>query len=149
MTKYAILTVIGIVILLIGLSMPATETRTTESCVDSPYSYGQDCVQTSYEVANPARGPTIGFGFFLAVVGGVLWSRSGSGAETNGPPPVQHDTSSSTASPEGSPQRDDESRQQSGSDTRSGSRTEQQTLAGRVRAEKQQETVDRDREGSE
>lgn len=151
MAKYAILTVVGIVILLLGLAMPATETRTAESCVNSPYSYGQDCVQTSYEVANPARGPAIGIGFFLTIIGGILWFRSGSGAQPNGPPPGQTDIAPSTSPPDETPQRQGGAPQRRGrSGTASDSNDGYRTLADRVRAEgSRRETDQKEFDGDE
>jgi len=56
MNWYAILTAVGIVVLLLGLAMSPTETQTTTTCVDSGYQYGSGCIDTTYEAPNPARG---------------------------------------------------------------------------------------------
>jgi hypothetical protein len=76
MNWYAILTAVGIVVLLLGLAMSPTETQTTTTCVDSGYQYGSGCIDTTYEAPNPARGLFVGGGFFLALVAGSLWVKN-------------------------------------------------------------------------
>lgn len=61
--------VIGFVVLLIGLAMPATSTHTSETCVDGPTGFGQECVSGSVTTPNPFKGPLMGIGF-LALLGG-------------------------------------------------------------------------------
>ena len=163
--KYALLAAVGIVVLLVGLGMPATETQTSRTCIDSSYSYGQDCVRTQYEAPNPARGPTIGLGFLMTAVGGLLWLASGSGGGSatrsegvargstadsrtgvSDAEPAVGGRSAPTAGTEGS----DRTRAQSSSSDRdgtqvttgTGSRRGYGTLAERVRAEGDQRAAE-------
>lgn len=62
--------VIGIVVLLIGLAMPATSTHTSQTCIDDPRGFGQDCVSGAVETPNPLKGPVTIVGF-LALIGGI------------------------------------------------------------------------------
>lgn len=62
--------VVGILALLIGLSMPATSTHTSETCTDDPTGFGQECVSGSVTTPNPLKGPVTGIGF-LALLGGI------------------------------------------------------------------------------
>lgn len=62
--------VIGILALLIGLAMPATSTHTSETCIDDPTGFGQDCVSGSVTAPNPLKGSVTGIGF-LALLGGI------------------------------------------------------------------------------
>lgn len=64
------ITVIGVVVLLIGFAMPATSTQTSETCINDPTGFGQDCVSSSVTLPNPLKGPVIGIGF-LALLGGI------------------------------------------------------------------------------
>jgi len=75
MNWYAILTAVGIVVLLLGLAMSPTETQTTTTCVDSAIST-VPAVSTRPTRRNPARGLFVGGGFFLALVAGSLWVRT-------------------------------------------------------------------------
>lgn len=61
---------VGVVVLLIGTAMPATSTHTSETCVDDPTGFGQECVGGSVTTPNPLKGPMIGVGF-LALIGGI------------------------------------------------------------------------------
>ncbi len=65
-----VIIIIGIAILLIGSAIPATSTHTSETCVDSPMGYGQDCFRGSVTTANPMKGIMIGTGIFT-IIGGV------------------------------------------------------------------------------
>lgn len=64
------ITALGIIVLLIGFAMPATTTQTSETCVDDPMGYGQNCVSGAVETPNPLKGPVTVLGFF-ALVGGI------------------------------------------------------------------------------
>ncbi|GGK82813.1 hypothetical protein GCM10009067_38800 [Haloarcula sebkhae] len=66
----ALISIVGIVTLLTGITMPATSTHTSEACIDDPTSFGQDCYTSSVKTTNPIRGPTIGIGI-LSIIGGV------------------------------------------------------------------------------
>lgn len=68
--------VIGIVVLLIGLAMPATSTHTSQTCIDDPRGFGQDCVSGAVETPNPLKGPVTIVGF-LALIGGIGLSLAG------------------------------------------------------------------------
>lgn len=70
-TGYALL-VVGVVLFAGGLVAPSTTTHTSTTCYDDPWSYGQDCVRSTYETPNTSKGGLIGFGAFLAVIGGVV-----------------------------------------------------------------------------
>lgn len=63
--------IIGVVALLIGLAVPATSTHTSETCVDDPTGFGQECMSGSVTTPNPLRGPIMGVGF-LAILGGIF-----------------------------------------------------------------------------
>lgn len=65
-----IVAVVGILALLVGVAMPATSTHTSETCVDDPTGFGQECVSGSVSTPNPLRGPMMGIGFF-ALIGGI------------------------------------------------------------------------------
>lgn len=72
---------IGVVILLIGIGMPATETVSGTSCTEGGW-YGDTyvdgtCVSSSAEVPNPMRGWTLGFGVLTIVMGGMYAIASG------------------------------------------------------------------------
>lgn len=62
--------VIGVVVLLIGFAMPATSTQTSETCINDPTGFGQDCVSSSVTLPNPLKGPVTGIGF-LSILGGI------------------------------------------------------------------------------
>lgn len=66
-----VLLAIGVLVLLMGVAMPSTETNTSRSCVNDPYGYGETCSQSTYEVPNSEKGPTIFFGIILSLIGGV------------------------------------------------------------------------------
>lgn len=74
--KYGSIAVIGVIILLIGFSMPSTETITSESCTEGvnfgDSRIGGGCVESQTEVPNTTRGPVIFVGFALALVGGTM-----------------------------------------------------------------------------
>lgn len=82
--KHATVVGLGVLVLLIGLSMPATTTQTSTTCVDSTYDIGDGCVDTNYQAPNPSRGPTIGFGLLLVLIGGALSLRSSSTGTNKG-----------------------------------------------------------------
>lgn len=62
--------VIGVLALIIGLAMPATSTHSSETCIDDPTGFGQDCVSGSITTPNPLKGSVTGIGF-LALFGGI------------------------------------------------------------------------------
>lgn len=72
---------IGIAVLLVGIAMPATSTHTSETCVDDPLGYGQDCVRGSVTTPNPMKGPAVGIGL-LATLGGIGIYATGRGDST-------------------------------------------------------------------
>ena len=74
--KHGTVVFVGVVILVIGLSMPTTETITSESCTEG-VSFGDSrigggCVEAETEVPNTTRGPVIFVGFALTLVGGTM-----------------------------------------------------------------------------
>lgn len=74
-TGTAVLSV-GVIIMLFGFTMPATQTIYGESCtqggwVGDFYFEGQ-CYYSETTVANPDRAGTLGFGIILVIVGGVV-----------------------------------------------------------------------------
>lgn len=73
--------VVGLLILLGGLAMPSTTTTTSTSCYDNPYSYGQDCVESTYETPNSSKGPAIIFGLVLTIAGGFV-AKSGTSSDS-------------------------------------------------------------------
>lgn len=62
---------LGVLFLLIGIAIPATTTHTSTTCVDDPFSYGQNCAQTTYESPNLSKFPLIGIGIMMTLVGVV------------------------------------------------------------------------------
>ena len=74
--KYGTIAAIGVVILLVGFSMPSTETITSESCTEGvnfgDSRIGGGCVESQTEVPNTTRGPVIFVGFALTLVGGTM-----------------------------------------------------------------------------
>jgi hypothetical protein len=64
------ITIIGVVVLLIGFAMPATSTQTSETCINDPTGFGQNCVSSSVTLPNPLKGPVTGIGFFT-LLGGI------------------------------------------------------------------------------
>ncbi|ELZ91291.1 hypothetical protein C440_13294 [Haloferax mucosum ATCC BAA-1512] len=88
---------IGGLLLLAGLSMPATQTQTAQTCVDSALGYGQSCVESSYR-APTAKGPVLGGAVTLMFVGGILWvASSRGGSQTTQSQPSQPTQSSQPA----------------------------------------------------
>ncbi|WP_152415765.1 hypothetical protein [Halovivax asiaticus] len=65
-----VIVAIGVIVLLIGLGIPSTQTHSAETCVDSPYG-GQDCYTSSATTANPLSGWATGMGVF-AIIGGIV-----------------------------------------------------------------------------
>lgn len=65
-----ILVVIGALVLVFGLAMSATSTFTSETCVDSPTGFGQECMSGSVTTANPLKGTVTGTGL-LVLLGGI------------------------------------------------------------------------------
>ncbi|WP_275737335.1 hypothetical protein [Halorhabdus sp. SVX81] len=61
----------GVLILIAGLGMPATQTNTSTTCIDSQYGYGDGCVQADYTTPNFGRGIFIALGFALTIGGGL------------------------------------------------------------------------------
>lgn len=64
---------IGLLLILGGVAMPATQTHTSTTCVDSSYDPADGCVQTEYTTPNYSKGAFIVFGIALAF-GGVFAS---------------------------------------------------------------------------
>ena len=65
----------GLLLLFGGLAMPATQTHTSTTCVDTQYQVGNGCVQTNYSTPNFGRGVFIALGLALSI-GGVVASFS-------------------------------------------------------------------------
>ncbi|UPV74958.1 hypothetical protein M0R89_02565 [Halorussus limi] len=74
----SVVVLVGLVVVLAGLAMPSTQTNTVEGCVEGERAVSGDgyCsgIESSAEVTtpNPAKAPTIGFGFLLVLVGGAM-----------------------------------------------------------------------------
>ena len=72
-----VILILGVVIALAGLAMPATETQTITSCVEGPRGIPNDGYCTGYEssatteVPNTDRPPVIFVGLFLISSGGI------------------------------------------------------------------------------
>lgn len=75
-TLSIVLVLVGGLILLVGLFMPATQPATTESCIDSTYAQG--CVETTYQ-SPTAKGPIVGLGFMTLFGGAILYVFSDGG----------------------------------------------------------------------
>lgn len=75
----------GLLLLFGGLAMPATQTHTSTTCVDTQYQVGNECVQTNYSTPNFGRGVFIALGLALSIGGGVasFLSFSDSAASTS------------------------------------------------------------------
>lgn len=85
--------VIGILALFIGLAMPATSTHTSETCIDDPTGFGQDCVSGSVTTPNPLKGSVTGIGF-LALLGGIgIILMGGRGGQPQDASRIHHPTS--------------------------------------------------------
>lgn len=74
--KYGAVAVVGLLVLLVGFSMPATETINSQSCTEG-FTVGNDrfgggCVEAQTEVPNTSRGPILLVGFILTVGGGTM-----------------------------------------------------------------------------
>lgn len=71
-----ILLIIGIIVLLVGLGMPSEQTVTSTTCTDGGWVGGTyvegSCYEGQVSSPNPAKGATTGFGFILALVGGIV-----------------------------------------------------------------------------
>lgn len=80
----SLILIIGILGLLIGITMPATSTYTSETCVDSYTGSGQDCVSSSVTTANPLKSSVVGAGL-LAIVGAVVIFFMGSESSPKNP----------------------------------------------------------------
>lgn len=93
---------LGILLFVAALAQPATVTDTSRTCIDSTWSYGQDCSTVEYQAPNPARSQLFGAGVFTTFFGVVVYvvgaSRSG-GGRASGPPPSP---ARSSRSPDGS-----------------------------------------------
>lgn len=61
---------IGVLVLLAGIAMPATQTQTSTTCVESQYEPAGGCVQTNYTTPNYGRGVFIVLGLALTIGGG-------------------------------------------------------------------------------
>lgn len=61
---------IGVLILLAGIAMPATQTQTSTTCVESQYEPASGCIQTNYTTPNYGRGIFIALGLALTIGGG-------------------------------------------------------------------------------
>lgn len=74
----------GLLLLFGGLAMPATQTHTSTTCVDTQYQVGNGCVQTNYSTPNFGRGVFIALGLALSIGGTVAsFSFSDSAAGTS------------------------------------------------------------------
>jgi len=93
----SVIVFIGIAMLLLGIGMPATQTHTSETCVDDPIGYGESCVEGQVTTANPMKAPLTWGGVFL-LVGGVvivLLSYSDTPPQSAGQKPRTTDNSAS------------------------------------------------------
>lgn len=87
---------IGVFILLIGFAMPATTTQTSTTCIDDPFGYGQDCIQSTYETPNSGRFGIIGLGIMTFIVGIISYSSDLSAAVASPTDSVRSDQSQSS-----------------------------------------------------
>jgi len=75
----AVVLVLGIIILLVAFSMPATQTVQSESCTETTwagdYRIDGTCTTATTEVPNTSRAPVGGVGFGFALVGMILLSK--------------------------------------------------------------------------
>lgn len=80
---------LGILLFVAALAQPATVTDSSRTCVDNPWSYGQDCSTVEYQAPNPVRSQLFGAGVFTTFLGVVVYfaggSRSGGGSGTAPP----------------------------------------------------------------
>lgn len=87
----------GVLLLLGGLAMPATQTQTSTTCIDSQYTPANGCIQTNYTTPNFGKGIFITLGLALTVAGGVV-TKSGSGLSlTNNTESLTHDENSASS----------------------------------------------------
>jgi len=98
---------IGLLILLVGIGMPATQTQTSTTCVESQYEPASGCVQTNYTTPNYGRGIfialglalTIGGGFATFALGDSSGDKSGIGQSVDGRRAGEHSESADTEPP--------------------------------------------------
>ena len=75
---------LGLVVLGAGVSMQDTRQDTVQQCVNISYEPGSDCEEWedhTIERDNVAKEPTVGLGFFLLTVSGVVALEEWSGFE--------------------------------------------------------------------
>lgn len=69
MEKAIWIAVIGCLLLFIGISMPAQQTQSTTTCVDSTYDFADGCVESTYTVPNLDKPFLMIVGFIMTTIG--------------------------------------------------------------------------------
>lgn len=81
--KISLIVGFGVLLLLGGIAMPAQQTETIESCVDSDFDAADGCVETTTTVPNYGKYSSIVLGLIMVVGGiGMSYAMSDSDSET-------------------------------------------------------------------
>jgi uncharacterized membrane protein len=83
MEKAIWIAVIGCLLLFIGISMPAQQTQSTTTCVDSTYGFADGCIESTYTVPNLDKPFLMIVGFVMTTVGvGAYYNERTSNSST-------------------------------------------------------------------